>query len=91
MDAKQMLRKTKDWRKDVNELENKVEGHLMNNLQIITLKFVFRISIICGGVSWFTYIFSSKVSIEHNNKQARKPRRYVSRNSAQRLADGGEV
>ena len=51
MDAKQMLGATKDWRKDVNEKENKVEGHLMNNLQIITLKFVFRTSISLGGFS----------------------------------------
>ena len=51
MDAKQMLRATKDWRKDVNELENNVEGHLTNNLQIITtLKFVFQTSEICRRV-----------------------------------------
>ena len=38
MDEEQMVCATKDfWRgKDVNELENKVEGHLMNNLQILT-------------------------------------------------------
>ena len=43
-------------------------------------------SIIASNQGW-----NSDFGLNKERKQARKPRSYASRNSAQRLADGGEV